>query len=375
MRIALVAGEVSGDILGSNLIQELKKIYPNATFEGVAGEGMIEHGCKALFDMDELAVMGLVEVLGRLPRLLSIRRQLVKYWTQNPPDIFIGIDAPDFNITLEAKLKREGIKTVHYVSPSVWAWRQKRVFKIAKATDLVLALLPFEKAFYDKFNVPCVFVGHTLADQIPLVSNKQAARETLKIADKPTLGVFCGSRGSEVALLSAPYLKAAAQLQQENPELQVIAAYVNDKRLAQLEAIRNELTPDLVIHYFEKNSQTVMAASDALLMASGTATLEAALIKRPMVVGYRFKALSFAIFKRLVKVKYFSLPNLIADKMLVKELLQDEVTVDALYHELKGLMSEDNSSLINEYTAIHHQLKLDAGAHAAKAISELMHAN
>ncbi|AWB68139.1 lipid-A-disaccharide synthase [Saccharobesus litoralis] len=372
MRIALVAGEVSGDILGSNLIQELKKIFPDATFEGVPGEGMKAQGCKALFDMEELAVMGIVEVLGRLPRLLSIRKQLINYWKASPPDIFIGIDAPDFNLTLEGKLKAVGIKTVHYVSPSVWAWRQKRVFKVKKATDLVLALFPFEKAFYDKFDVPCQFIGHTLADQIPLQSDKLKARQQLNIANRATLGLFCGSRSSEIELLGEPYLKAIVELKTELPDLQVISAYVNPKRQAQLEAARLKYAPDVTIQYFEKSAQSVMAAADVLLMASGTATLEAALIKRPMVVAYRFKTLSYMIFKRLVKVKYFSLPNLLADSMLVKELLQDDVTPTALKQELQRLFTSDNQDMMQQFSQIHHQLKKDAGKHAALAIAELV---
>ncbi len=236
LKIAIVAGEVSGDILATNLIKELKTLYPNAEFEGVAGEGMKAEGCRCLFDMEELAVMGLVEVLGRLWRLLSIRRQLVKHWQQNPPDIFIGVDAPDFNINLELKLKKTGIKTVHYVSPSVWAWRQKRIFKIAKATDLVLALLPFEKKFYDEHKVPCQFVGHTLADQIPLINEAKVARDTLGLADKYTIALLCGSRSSEIALLSEPFAQALALYQAKFPErdLQIVAACLNEKKKQQL---------------------------------------------------------------------------------------------------------------------------------------------
>ncbi|NTS77080.1 lipid-A-disaccharide synthase [Catenovulum sp. SM1970] len=376
LKIAIVAGEVSGDILGANLIQELKKLYPNASFEGIAGKGMLEQGCQSYFPMEELAVMGLVEVLGRLRRLLFIRKTLIQKWQASPPDIFIGIDAPDFNLTLERELKSVGIKTVHYVSPSIWAWRQKRVFKVKAATDLVLALLPFEKAFYDKFNVPCQFVGHTLADQIPLESSKTQARKQLGLTDTTTLGLFCGSRNAEVALLGPEYLKAAQQLvdkaQKQGKTLQVITAFVNEKRRAQLEAIKQDVAPDLKLHFFGDDSRVVMAASDVLIMASGTATLEAMLIKRPMVVGYKFKWLSYQIFKRMVKIAHFSLPNLLANRALVKELLQEQVTPENLVTEIEHLMFDKQDALIQTYTDLHLTLKKDAGKHASLAIANLI---
>ena len=371
--IGIVAGEMSGDILGSGLIKAIKQQYPNAIFEGIGGPGMIAQGCKSRFAMEELSVMGLVEVLGRLRRLLDVRKQLVNYFIQNPPDVFIGIDAPDFNLGLETKLKAAGIKTVHYVSPSVWAWRKKRIFKIKKAVNLVLCLLPFERKIYQEHNIPSEFVGHTLADEIPLEVDQKAARDKLNVAyDKKVLAILPGSRGTELSMLAAPFLQTAIKLQQKYDDLVVVVPVVNDKRKEQLLAIKAQIAPDLELVIVDGQSTDVMSACDVVMLASGTATLEAALLKRPMVVAYKFKWLSYQIFSRMIKVDHFSLPNLLAGKGLVPEVLQDQVEPDHLSQLVDGYFSGDNSQLIGEFNSIHQTLRLNASEHAAKAVLALL---
>lgn len=369
---AIVVGEHSGDTLGAGLIAELKKHYPNATFIGIGGPKMNKLGFESLFAMDELAVMGIVEVLGRIRRLFAVRKSLVEYFTQHKPDVFIGIDAPDFNIGLEQRLKNQGIKTVHYVSPSVWAWREKRIFKIAKATDMVLSLLPFEKDFYDKHQVPCRFVGHPLADDIPMVSDKKQARVKLDLPlDNKILALMPGSRSGELSRLLAPFFQSAVQLQQADENLLFIAPMVSEKRGEQFNSLKHQLAPDLKVQVIIDQTQTVMAASDCLLTASGTVTLEAALIKRPMVICYKFNILTHLLAKWLVKLKWFSLPNLLTNKTLVPELLQDEVCPENIIPLVKARLYQDQSQLNESFNDIHQQLRCNASKQAANAVIDL----
>ncbi|WP_430929755.1 lipid-A-disaccharide synthase [Pseudoalteromonas rubra] len=376
--IGIVAGELSGDILGAGLIHALREHYPNARFIGIAGPKMMAAGCETLFDMEELAVMGLVEVLGRLPRLLKIRKQLVEQFIANKPDIYIGIDAPDFNLRVEKPLKAAGIKTVQYVSPSVWAWRQKRIFKIAEATNLVLSLLPFEKAFYDKHEVPCTFVGHTLADEIPLDVDVSAARAQLGLKDSDTvLALLPGSRGSEVSQLSETYLLTAKALADKIPNLKILVPLVNEKRKAQFQAIQAQVAPELRTILLDGQSSLAMTVATAVLLASGTATLEAMLYKKPMVVGYKLKPLSYWVFNTFFtfNIKHFSLPNLLADEALVEEFLQQDCNPDALTDALLPLLKGDNSALIQRFYDIHQNIRRDASKQAAQAVVELIDAN
>jgi lipid-A-disaccharide synthase len=374
LTIALVAGETSGDILGAGLIRALKARVPDARFVGVAGPLMQAEGCEAWYEMEELAVMGIVEVLGRLRRLLHIRAELTRRFTELQPDVFVGIDAPDFNITLEGNLKKQGIRTIHYVSPSVWAWRQKRVFKIGRATDLVLAFLPFEKAFYDRFNVPCRFIGHTMADAMPLDPDKNAARTTLGISpEAKCLALLPGSRGAEVEMLSADFLKTALLLRERFPGLEIVVPLVNAKRREQFERIKAEVAPDLTMHLLNGQGREAMVASDAALLASGTAALECMLAKCPMVVGYRMKPFTFWLAKRLVKTDYVSLPNLLAGRELVKELLQDECEPNALAKALGPLLEDGAQShqMHDTFRDLHQQIRCNADEQAANAVLEL----
>ncbi|EJB5268932.1 lipid-A-disaccharide synthase [Vibrio vulnificus] len=373
LRIGIVAGELSGDTLGEGFIKAIKAVHPDAEFVGIGGPKMIAQGCQSLFDMEELAVMGLVEVLGRLPRLLKVKAELVRYFTENPPDVFVGIDAPDFNLRLELDLKNAGIKTVHYVSPSVWAWRQKRIFKIAKATHLVLAFLPFEKAFYDKFNVPCEFIGHTLADAIPLESDKAPARELLGLEqDKQWLAVLPGSRGSELKMLSQPFIETCKKLKQVFPELGFVVALVNQKRREQFEQAWKEYAPELDFKLVDDTARNVITASDAVMLASGTVALECMLLKRPMVVGYKVNAFTAFLAKRLLKTQYVSLPNILSDSELVKEYLQEACTPENLFAEVSNLLVSDNQTMLDKFAEMHHWIRKDADQQAANAVLKLI---
>ena len=377
--IAIIAGEVSGDILGAGLIHALKARYPNAKFIGIGGERMIAEGFETLFDMEELSVMGLVEVLKHLPRLLKIRCSIIEQLSALKPDVFIGIDAPDFNLDVELKLKQRGIKTIHYVSPSVWAWRQKRVYKIAAATDLVLAFLPFEKAFYDRFNVPCRFIGHTMADAIPLKPNRDEACQLLNL--DPTqryVAMLVGSRGSEVEFLSEPFLQTAQLLHQRYPDVKFLVPLINQKLRQQFEQIKQCVAPELDMILLDGNARAAMITAEATLLASGTAALEAMLCKSPMVVGYRMKPFTYFLAKRLVKTKYVSLPNLLADEMLVPELIQEDCNPTKLAEKLSLYLSEDKSAvqnrhvLLQRFAELHQRIQCNADQQAAQAVIDLL---
>ena len=369
MRVALVAGEASGDILGAGLMQALKAKHPNIEFIGVGGPLMQAQGLKSYFPMERLSVMGLVEVLGRLPELLSRRKRLINTLIAAKPDVCIGIDAPDFNLTLELKLRQAGIKTVHYVSPSVWAWRQKRVLKIRKACDLMLTLFPFEAQFYQDHQVPVRFVGHPLADTIPQQADRAAAREALSLAhDQPVVALMPGSRGGEVSRLGSLFLDAAVRLRALRPGIQFVLPCSSPERRAQLEQML--VGRDLPLTLLNGRSHEALAACDAVLIASGTATLEALLYKRPMVVAYKVAPLTYRILKRLVSSAYISLPNLLAERLLVPELIQDAATPEELAQLLAPLL--DGGEVQTEgFDVIHRALRRDASLQAAQAVLQL----
>ena len=373
--IAIIAGEASGDILGAGLIRSLRKRYPKARFVGIGGDEMIAEGFHSLVPLERLSVMGLVEVLGRIRELFSIRARLLEYFFTTPPDVVIGIDSPDFTLAIERRCREAGIPSVHYVSPSVWAWRQKRIFKIAKSVDLMLTLFPFEARFYEEHNVPVAFVGHPLADRIPMQPDTGAARKALGLnLDQPVLAVLPGSRGGEVERLGTLFLEASRWLQERRPDIQLVIPCVNRDREKQVEGLVEALEVKLPVTLVRGRSREVMAASDVVLLASGTATLEAMLLKRPMVVGYRLSNLSYKLLSRLVKVPWVALPNLLAQQGLVPELLQDDATPEALGAAVLERMenTEEREQLQQAFTELHESLRQNADERAATAISELM---
>ena len=371
LKVALVAGEASGDILGAGLMQAIREHYPQVEFIGVGGPLMEAQGLQSYFPMERLAIMGLVEVLGRLPELLARRKRLIATLKQQQPDVFVGIDAPDFNLTIELQLREAGIKTVHYVSPSVWAWRQKRVLKIRQGCDLMLTLLPFEAKFYQAHQVPVEFVGHPLADSVPMQTDPLPAREQLGLsADAQVVALLPGSRGGEVAKLGALFVDTARFLLAEKPLLRFIIPAANQARRQQLEVILAE-APNLPIEILDGQSQTALQACDAVLIASGTATLEAMLFKKPMVVAYKLAPLSHWLLKKMVKSPYISLPNLLAAEMLVPEFIQDAATPEALGQAVLTQL-RDGSKQTERFAELHQSLRCDASQRAAQAVLQLL---
>ena len=381
MRIALVAGEASGDILGAGLVAELRRRHPDAEFAGIGGDGMRAAGLDAWFDASELAVMGLAEVLRHLPRLLRLRRQLRERLLAWQPHVFIGIDAPDFNLGVERWLKQRGIRTVHYVSPSVWAWREKRAEKIGSSADRVLCLFPMEPPIYARHGVDARFVGHPLADEMPMEPDRLAARRALGLDDdRPVLALLPGSRVGEIHRLAADFLAAAAQVVAQQPQLQVVVPMANAHARVAFEQVLGRhpdaaaLAPALRV--IDGQARTLMRASDVILLASGTATLEAMLAKRPMVVAYKVAPLTFALVKGLglLKVDHYSLPNVLAGERVVPELMQHDCTPERLAEATLAMLRDPSAEarLAHRFRALHEQLRRDASARAADAVEELM---
>ena len=374
LRIAMVAGEPSGDVLAAGMVAELKRLYPDAIIEGIGGPNMQAQGFHSLFDMETLSVMGLVEVLSHLPAILKVKKALLAYFSDNPPDIFVGIDAPDFNLRVEKELKAKGIKTIHYVSPTIWAWREKRVHKIAKAAGRVLGLFPFEQQVYDKYDVPYTFVGHTMADSIALTPDQQASRNTLNLPiDKAVLAVLPGSRRGEVDTLLPIFIETMEKIASQRPDIEFVIPAANVHRLEQINGMlkeANNASERLPIHVTEGTSRDAMIASNVILLASGTATLEAMLCKRPMVVAYKLSPITYKIMQRLYKAPFFALPNLLANEALVPELLQEDVNPDTLSQHALTYFDSDNTDLISRFTDLHHTLKCNADKTAAQAVVE-----
>lgn len=373
LRIGLIAGEASGDNLGAGLIRAIRARLPGATFEGVAGPRMEAEGCRAIYPHDRLSIMGVTEVLTRFRELRDMRADLIRHFRENPPAVLIGIDAPEFNLGLEAHLKRVGIRTVHYVSPQVWAWRRGRLRTISRSVDLMLTLFPFEAAFYEEHGVPVRFVGHPMADRIPMESDRGAAREGLGIpSDRPVIAILPGSRISEVKRLSAAFIETARWCLKRRPELRFVVPLAGPmtRQLFQ-DALDRSPLPNLTI---SNDSHEAMTAADAILLASGTATLEAMLLKRPMVVAYRMSLPSYWLAKRLLYVDRYSIPNLLAGEALVPEFIQGAISparmgaclLDYLEHES---LAEATHQRFGE---LHAELRQGADDRAAEAVLGLV---
>lgn len=375
LRIGIVAGEASGDMLGAALIAAFKQQFPDAVFTGIAGPRMIEQGCQALFPAEKLAVMGLVEVLGHYRELSAIRKRLIATFRTDPPDVFVGIDAPDFNLGLENALRRDGIPTVHYVSPSVWAWRRYRLKKIARSTDLMLTLFPFEAAFYEQHHIPVRYVGHPLADTIPLDVERAAARRQLGLPeDGEVVALLPGSRMTEVRMLGEVFIAAAKRLLERRPQLRFVTPLASEATRSLFQEQLQAQGGGVPVTIIDGQSQQVLAAADAAMVASGTATLEALLLKCPMVMAYRLKPVTYRLAKRLVKVAYYSLPNLLAMRPLVPELIQDAVTAERLAEAVQTHLDDKQGTaqLVAQFREIHLHLRRDAARQAAAAVLDTL---
>ena len=377
LRVGVVAGEASGDTLGAALIESLKGLHPDARFFGIAGPKMQAAGCEVWEPAESLAVMGLFEVLRDLPRLLKLRARVRRKFLEARPDVFVGIDAPEFNLRLARDLRAAGIPTVQYVSPQVWAWRQSRVHSIHRSVDLVLCLLPFEKRFYGTQGVAAEFVGHPLADAIPLTVDRAQARAALGLpAGAEVVALLPGSRRGEVRRLAADFAATALWLAGERPGIQFIAPMASAATREIFALALEQLAPEIMVRLLEGQAQTALIAADVVLVASGTASLEAALCKRPMVVVYRLGALSAWLIRRLnlVKAKFFSQPNLLADQRVVGEYFQEQIVPASIGAELLMWLEEParRASLEQQFLAIHVELKRDASARAAQAIAALV---
>ena len=372
LTIALSAGEASGDLLGAHLIEAIRAERPDARFIGIAGPKMQAAGCESLFEQEKLAVCGYVEVLKRLPEILRIRRQLVEQLSDIRPDVFIGIDAPDFNLGVAEQLKAAGIPTLHYVSPSVWAWKQKRVFKIVQQVNQVLCLFPMEPPLYEAAGGKATFIGHPLAQQLPLVADKAAARERLKLDDDtPVFAVLPGSRVSEIDYMTPIYLRTVQLILRQLPNAQFILPYPTA-------AARERLQHYLTLPEFEKlpirlqvsNTDLACTAADVVLVTSGTATLEVALCKRPMVISYKISALTYALVRHKIKVPFVGLPNILLNKSVVPELLQHDATPEKLAAALLDWYQQPEkvAALEKEFTQLHELLRLPTDKLAAQAV-------
>lgn len=376
LRIGILAGEVSGDLLGARLMRALRQHLPDVRFEGIGGPEMQAEGCKSLFPMERLSVLGLTEILGRYLELRRLRRELIAHFLANPPDVFIGVDSPGFNLGIEEKLRSAGIPTVHYVSPQVWAWRTWRVNKIRRAVDRILVLFPFEQPFYARHEVDATFVGHPLADEVRGDDDPRPYRDRLKLdLDRPTVALLPGSRVSELRALADVFVQTAQWLHQRNPDVQFIAPFVNRRtRVLFEEAIRRHQAWDLPITRFHGHSREVMAAADVVLLASGTATLEAMLLRRLMVVTYRVSRLSYWLMRAFAHITLVAMPNNLAGRHLVPELLQRDANPAQLGRTVERYLARPlyAREALQSFAVLGERLRGDAAGKAARAVLEVL---
>lgn len=368
MDIGLVAGEASGDLLGAHFIAALKKTRPDLHAAGIAGPRLIEAGVEAVYPSDKLAVNGYVEVLRHLPELLWIRSRITRYFLRERPRVFVGIDAPDFNFTLEAKLKQAGIPTVHFVSPSIWAWRPERIHRIKQAVSHMLVVFPFEEKIYQDAGIPVSYVGHPLADAIPLQPDTAAARAALGLTSGPIIALLPGSRLSEVARHARLMLDAALRIHPRYPDAQFVLPAASE---ATGRLIRQEAQGlDLPLHILAGQSHQALAACDVALVASGTATLEAALFKKPMVITYRVPALTAYLMRKKALLPWIGLPNILAREFVVPERVQEAATPENLAHDALAWLADGprRDAAIDTFHAIHMSLRQNASARIAEAL-------
>ncbi len=375
MKVALIAGEASGDLLAAELMASMKAQRSDIQFIGLGGPKMQAQGLDSWFDYKTLSIMGFIEVIKHLPKLLRLRKNLLQKLLAEQPDVVIGIDAPDFNLGLEKKCKQAGLRTIHFVSPSIWAWRESRAKKIGQSCDLVLCLFPMEPALYARYGVNAQFVGHPLADMIDLHPNQSLARAQLHLSEHKTLAILPGSRQSEINRMLPTFIQATQQLQKTDANLQVLIPAANDNCHALItQHLANQPLQNTQLIYHQ--AQTAMIASDVVLLTSGTATLEAMLCKRPMVVAYKNSKLTIFIIRlfNLIKIKTFSLPNILSGKVLVTELIQEQCTSENVALAIQEILSEnyDQANLQNQFLDIHLSLKRNAADQAAQAVLELV---
>lgn len=377
LRVGIVAGEPSGDVLAAGLIKQIKALCPDAQFEGIAGPLMKAEGCRVLWPLEKLSVFGLFEVLKHLPELLSIRKNLYNHFVQNPPDVFIGVDAPDFNLVLERRLFKANIPTVHYVSPTVWAWRPGRIKKLIGSLNALLCIFPFEARYFKDTAVPAFFIGHPLADEVVASDDLNAAKKQLGFSvDETVVALLPGSRMGELKRHSEIFLSAAARFSDKNPSVQFVATFVTDKTRHYFEQAVEAMENPPAIKIVDVKTVEILAASDMALVASGTVSLEVMLMRKPLVVAYRFAPATYWVLKHLslYKAPFFSMPNLIAGKRIVPELLQDEVTAERLAAELQHWKDDREAALklIKEYDLLIPQLRKNASRQAAKVVLDVV---